>query len=382
MKYYFTWVCLFLLTACFDKTQKPLQVDGKKINATLVKVFEGFKQPVALLEDPGEYDVWYVVEKRGRILRLSKESGEKYEKSVYLDITDRVNASHNESGLLGMAFDPKFNENGYIYTSYTGSDETYKLVSTVSRFATDSVSADPDREDVILQVRQPYSNHNGGQIAFSPEGYLMIGLGDGGSGGDPKGHGQNTTSLLGAMLRIDVRNLPYSIPKDNPFANSKVARPEIYAWGLRNPWRWSFDKKTGELWLADVGQNHWEEINKVELGGNYGWNVREGRHCYKKKNCASPAYIEPVWEYNHDLGCSVTGGYVYRGEEIASLKGLYVFGDFCSGSIWALNRQHNAQYESSLLIKSDLNIASFAQDNEGELYVISYNGDIYKLEVK
>lgn len=389
MKQCLIWlICVFLLTGCFENTQSPLRIKGEPVYVKLSKVFSGFEQPVALLPAPEDFDVWYVVEKPGRIIRLSKEEpGADYNKTVYLDITDRVNASYNESGLLGMAFDPAFNENGYIYVSYTGTGKSFNLVSTISRFSTDSVSADPEREQILLQLKQPYSNHNGGQIGFTPDGYLMLGFGDGGSGGDPKGHGQNTGTLLGSLLRIDVRETvgkkaPYAIPKDNPFANSKVARPEIYAWGLRNPWRWSFDKKTGDLWLADVGQNHWEEINRITKGGNYGWNIREGKHCYKEENCASPAYIDPVWEYSHQFGCSVTGGYVYRGEEIASLQGWYIFGDFCSGRIWALNHNENSQSQAALLVASELNISSFAEDKSGELYVIHYNGDIYKIEAK
>jgi glucose/arabinose dehydrogenase len=321
------------------------------------------------------------------VFRISGKDG-KHAKELMVDISGRVNSSPNEAGLLGLAFHPRFTENGQVFLSYTASGR--RLTSTVSRF---KVTADgriaADSEQVLLKVEQPYGNHNGGQIAFGPDGLLYMGLGDGGSAGDPKDNGQNPKTLLGAILRIDVDNGdPYAIPKDNPFASSDKGRGEVYAWGMRNPWRWSFDRNTGELWVGDVGQNDWEEIDLVTHAGNYGWNIKEGTHCYAIDDCETPALkarlIDPVAEYGHDLGCSVTGGYVYRGQGIASLQGTYVFGDFCSGRIWGLTPEGQTQdgrkkFQKSLLEDSDLMIASFAEDNQGEIYVIHYDGEIYKI---
>jgi len=228
-------------------------------------------------------------------------------------------------------------------------------------------------------VDQPFLNHNGGQIAFGPDGLLYVGLGDGGSGGDPLGHAQDTSTLLGSILRIDVdRGTPYAVPPDNPFA-AGGGRPEIFAWGLRNPWRWSFDRETGELWCGDVGQNRWEEVDRIRRGGNYGWNVREGAHCFASAECDSAGLIEPVAEYSHDEGCSITGGYVYRGATLPQISGAYVYGDFCSGRIWGLFSAGGGALAPRLLAESGLQISSFAEDHDGELYVVDYGGGIHRL---
>lgn len=370
----FTLVCL-LLASCFD--QKSVSQTIADSSISLQKVFTGVKpqQPVALLQAPHDNGNWYIVEKQGRVIRTDEQGKSR----VYLDITDRVDAGYNESGLLGVAFHPDFNKNGEIYVSYTANGSP--LTSVISRFkATSGNLPDPNSEQVMLRVDQPYSNHNGGLIAFDPQGYLMIGLGDGGSGGDPKGHGQNTQTLLGAMLRIDVNSKSkYSIPPGNPFVDKSEGKPEIYAWGLRNPWRWSFDRNTGELWVADVGQNEWEEVNLMAKPGNYGWNIREGTHCFNSSKCKNPLLIDPVAEYSHDFGCSITGGYVYRGKDISSLQGVYLYGDFCSGLVWGLFRKANGGFDSKIILKTNLMISSFAQDNQGEIYVIHYDGEIYKI---
>ena len=352
----------------------------------LQRVFKDVSMDVIVFmtQAPDDDQYWYVVEKPGRVMRFENKS-DATDASLFIDISDRVDVGPSEAGLLGMAFHPQFRTNGYVYLSYTGNDGGLK--SYLSRFKSldtgNTLSADTEKR--LIEVPQPYSNHNGGNIQFGPDGMLFIGLGDGGAGGDPKGHGQNTQTLLGSMLRIDVDNgNPYAIPSTNPFAkdsvvNSIKGRPEIYAWGLRNPWRWSFDRETGRLWLADVGQDNWEEVNIVDKPGNFGWNGKEGKHCYKSAHCENPAYIDPVLEYSHDEGCSITGGYVYRGSQIPALKGIYLYADFCSGTLWGARETGNGVYETFQLLDTDLNIASFAQANDGEIYLLHLRGEIYKL---
>jgi len=347
----------------------------------LQRVFEQLKlsKPILMLQSPDNDSHWYVVEKAGRVLRVTNNAGVT-QSSTFLDISDRVDSGPNEAGLLGMAFHPQYQTNGVVYLSYTTSDPSLtSIISRVSR-SSDGNSLQADSEQVLLRVSQPYSNHNGGHIAFGPDGFLYIGLGDGGSGGDPKGHGQNTATLLGSMLRINVDSgAPFGIPATNPFASGKQGRPEIYAWGLRNPWRWSFDKTTGALWVADVGQNSWEEISIMNAAGNYGWNAKEGTHCYESNQCDNPEFIDPVIEYSHEDGCSVTGGYVYRGSANPSLSGTYLYSDYCSGTLWGAKDDGNGNYVSTELLSTGLNVASFAEGNDGEIYIIHLGGEIYQL---
>jgi glucose/arabinose dehydrogenase len=362
------------------------------IKLTPVFASVSLQRPVLLLEAPSVTSasrVWFVLEQAGRVLRL-QQTGETVKRTLFVDLRSRVDSGPNEAGLLGMALDPRFAENGRVYLSYTRDGSLYAregspLVSVLSRFYSrdGGQTLDVKSEQVLLEVKQPYSNHNGGNLQFGPDGYLYFGLGDGGSAGDPKGNGQNTQTLLGAMLRLDVSGKgAYRIPVDNPFiskgASPKGGAPEIYAYGLRNPWRWSFDRHSGELWLADVGQNAWEEVNIITAGGNYGWNLREGAHCYSG-DCRRPGLIEPVAEYSHDEGCSITGGYVYRGKQIPSLAGVYLFGDYCSGKIWGLFKD-KSQYTQRLLLESSLNIASFAEDRKGEVYVVDLGGKIFRID--
>jgi glucose/arabinose dehydrogenase len=336
-----------------------------------------FDKPLAFVPAP-EGEAWYVVEQRGVVMRIAPGNGAA---TVLVDIRDRVDAGPSEAGLLGMAFHPRFAENGTAYLSYTR--EGSPLVSYLSAFTSrdGGRTLDPDSERIVLTLDQPYGNHNGGNVAFGPDGYLYIGFGDGGSGGDPHGNGQNTETLLGALLRIDVdAAAPYGIPPDNPFAE-RGGRPEIFAYGLRNPWRFSFDRETGALWLADVGQSGWEEIDLIERGGNYGWNIREGAHCYRSSECRTEGLIEPVAEYSHDEGCSVTGGYVYRGQTIAALTGAYLYADYCSGRLWGLFRDASSGgYAPRLLLETDLRISSFGEGPDGELYLVGHgDGGIYRI---
>jgi len=337
-----------------------------------------FSRPVALLQAPGDFERWFVVEQGGRVLVFDNDP-QASRASVFIDISDRVDDGPSEAGLLGMVFHPDFENNRQVFLSYTRTGNP--LISHISRFSSpdDGKTLDPASETVILTLDQPFGNHNGGGIGFGPDDYLYIGFGDGGSGGDPQGNGQNTATLLGAILRIDVDQAPpYAIPPDNPFAQGG-GRGEIYAWGFRNPWRWSFDRLTGELWVGDVGQNQWEEIDRVERGGNYGWNIREGAHCFNADSCDTTGLIDPVAEYSHSEGCSVTGGYVYRGAAIPNLQGLYLYGDFCSGRIWGL-ASGNAGAVPRVFLDTGISIASFAEGLDGEVYVLDHSGGgLYRL---
>lgn len=337
-----------------------------------------FREPTNLLQ---AHNGWMLVtEQDGSIWSFDPAGSEVPAATGFLDITDRVRSRGSEEGLLGLALDPANEQRLYVYYSAAAPRR-----SVVSRFAlaADQSRVDPDSELVILEVEQPYANHNGGQIAFGPDGYLYIGLGDGGSAGDPLGSGRDTSTLLGSILRIDVSpatpERPYAIPPDNPFA-SEGGRGEIWAYGLRNPWRFSFDRDTGELWAGDVGQNRWEEIDLIRRGGNYGWNRLEGNHCFSVRDCDRTGTVPPVWEYSLDgEPCSVIGGYVYRGSDLPWLQGVYVYGDFCSGEVFGLRYAGGAVVEHQRLINTDLRITSFAEDNDGELYLLSQKSGIYRL---
>ena len=325
----------------------------------------------------------FVTEQPGRIL-VFPDDPEVTELFVFLDISDRVSERDNEEGLLGLAFDPDYRNNGYFYVYYSAASPRRSVVARFSVSQDDPNSTDRDSEVVIMEIPQPAGNHNGGQLAFGPDGYLYISLGDGGRSGDPFGNGQNTATLLGSILRIDVSGTSngnnYRIPTDNPLVGVAGARGEIWAYGLRNPWRFSFDEQTGLLWVADVGQNRWEEIDVVQKGLNFGWSTMEGRHCFSPgRGCDATGLQLPVAEYDRSDGCSITGGYVYRGSEGNSLLGAYVYGDFCSGKIWGLRYDGTSVTEHRLLVDSDLSITSFGQDLAGNLYILSRNEGIYTL---
>jgi glucose/arabinose dehydrogenase len=301
----------------------------------------------------------------------------------FLDITDRVLSSGTEQGLLGIALHPQYKSNGFFYVNYIDVDGN----TVIARFkVTSNLNvADKNSEKILLHVRQPFPNHNGGSMVFGPDGYLYMGLGDGGSQGDPHLNGQNTNVFLGKILRVDVdHGDPYAIPKDNPFVNGG-GLPEIWAYGLRNPWRFSFDRQTGDLYIADVGQDLYEEIDFLPAhspgGSNFGWSFREGFHPYKGNPPAGAKFVDPVWEYTHDQGCSITGGFVYRGKALPKLAGVYFYGDYCSGNIWGLQKGANGKWQSSLLFQSGRSISSFGQDQAGELYLLDLNGGgIYQLQ--
>jgi glucose/arabinose dehydrogenase len=322
---------------------------------------------------------WYVTEQAGRVQRIDAASGKA---NVWLDLTDRVDSSGNEMGLLGLALAPDFETSHAFYVDYTGGGQT-----VISRFhaSDDGLTVDPAGEQQLLKVDQPFSNHNGGQLAFGPDGYLYIGLGDGGSGNDPNGNGQNLNVLLAKVLRIDVSgdDATYDIPQDNPFAGRNDARGEIWAYGFRNPWRFSFDRNTGELWVGDVGQNSREEIDLVERGGNYGWKITEGFDCRGgTSDCDKTGLLPPVFDYATGSGgtCAVTGGFVYHAAAIPDLQGAYVFSDYCSGEIYALRAAGTTMTQQATIAETDLNVSSLAQDNNGELYALDLaNGGIYRL---
>lgn len=372
---------------------------ASSVASTRVFANLSFQSPVLMIQAPGDSTRWYVVEQRG-VIRTFANDNATAAVGTFLDLQSRVH-SGGEAGLLGMAFDPGFAANGRVYLSYTA-DPTVSgaaLESRISRFTLAGGVPDPASEEILLTLAQPYENHNGGNIAFGPDGFLYAGFGDGGSGGDPLGNGQNRSTLLGKLVRIDVSaGGAYTIPATNPFAGGTRCATgtaaggglcqEIYAYGLRNPWRWSFDRSasTPDIWLADVGQSAWEEVDRIEAGGNYGWNVREGAHCYPPSVSSCPAtgngvpLIDPVAEYSHDLGVSVTGGYVYRGASVPALAGRYVFGDFGSGRIFALLPDASGALQRTEVLSSGAQISSFAQANDGELYYLDYgSGAVFRI---
>lgn len=346
--------------------------------------------PVSLQQAPGDATRWFVVEQSGAI-RTFANANNATATLTFLDISARV-ISGGERGLLGMAFHPDFPDTPEVYVSYTGAPD---LTSYVSRFSSSDggQTLDAASERVILSVPQDFANHNGGNIVFGPDGYLYIGFGDGGNAGDPLDRAQDNTNLLGTMVRIDIDGGdPYAIPAadpGNPFVANQTCPqgfteggeecPEIFAWGLRNPWRFSFDRQTGDLWAGDVGQNAWEEIDIVTAGGDYGWDDREGAHCFEPQTGCITDSIDPVTEYDRSLGASVTGGFVYRGSAVPGLVGWYVFGDFISGRLFAIPADSATGTEPDVLLETGLGIAAFGQAVDGELFVVNYGGSIHQL---
>lgn len=358
-------------------TNTPAPRDLAALGLTLEPVAAGFRQPVFATHAGDGSGRIFVLEKGGRVVALAADGSNP---QTFLDISDRVGSSSSEQGLLGLAFAPDFTASGRLYVYYTDKNGD----TVVARYAAnaDQSAADPASETILLAAPQPAANHNGGMVAFGPDGYLYAGLGDGGAANDRFGNGQNLGTVLGTVIRIDVSGDGALAPADNPFVEQAGARPEIWAYGLRNPWRFSFDRLTGELWIADVGQNQWEEVNVQPAGSaggeNYGWPIMEGTHCFQADTCQQDGLTLPVAEYSHALGCSVTGGYVYRGAAQPALQGIYFYGDYCSGRIWGL-AQVDGQWQNVELLSSGVPISSFGETEDGEVLVIDYNGNLARL---
>jgi len=386
-------------------TAAPLRASWPP-SLTLTQIATGFTHPTYITHAGDGSGRIFIIEQPGRI-RIVKNGV--VQPTPFLDITSRVNSAGSEQGLLSVAFPPGFASKGYFFVDYT--DMTGIANTVVARYhvTANPDVADPNSEEIVLGITQPYANHNGGQLQFGPDGYLYIGMGDGGSGGDPQNNAQTPSVLLGKILRIDTEQTAppsppsggsllyyfpviaktfsiasYTVPPTNPYTQTAGYRGEIWALGLRNPWRFSFDRSTGDLYIADVGQNAWEEVDFQSAssagGENYGWRILEGTHCYNPSSgCVPPArYSAPVAEYSHSFGCSVTGGYVYRGPGNAAMQGIYFYGDYCSGRIWGL--QNAGGWQTQQLTQPSINISTFGEDEAGNLYVASYSGGaIYQI---
>ncbi len=361
-------------------------VDPADLTLNLTPVVEGLSRPLFVTHAGDGSDRLFIVEKTGAIRILQ---GGALLPTPLLDLSSQV-SSGSEQGLLGLAFPPNFAATGHFFVNYTDRQGA----TQIARFqvsAADPNRADPASEFTVLTLAQPAGNHNGGMLAFGPDGMLYIGTGDGGGRNDAYGNGQNPATLLGKMLRLDVTSAPdqpYRVPADNPWIevdwNGQDVRDEIWAVGLRNPWRYSFDRATGDLWVADVGQNQWEEINVTAAGTpgglNYGWPIMEASHCFQSDDCATDGLAPPVQEYAHEGHCSVTGGYVYRGAAQPQRQGVYFYGDYCSGVIWALAPDGRGGWVNAEVARPNITISSFGEDEAGELYLTDLGGAVYRLD--
>lgn len=370
----------FAIVPCIAACSDTAAPDPQPLPAMLklVPVVSSLSSPLFLTAQAGDGRL-FVVEQAGRI-RVVKNG--QLLATPYLDIRSKL-TSGGERGLLGMAFHPNFASNGFFYVDYTdlnGNTEIERYHATPSADVADAASASH-----VLGFTQPFSNHNGGMLLFGPDNMLWIGTGDGGSGGDPQGNGQKLTTLLGKMLRIniDAAGTAYSIPSNNPYTGTAGARAEIWGIGLRNPWRYAFDRPTGMLYVADVGQGAWEEVHAVSAtraGVNYGWNTMEGLHCYGNTTCSQTGLDLPVLEYDHGQGCSITGGYVYRGTAIPGVVGHYFYSDYCTGFLRSFKLANGVATEKRTWDVGNVgNVLSFGEDSAGELYVLSGNGTVYRL---
>ncbi|MEN2283419.1 PQQ-dependent sugar dehydrogenase [Algoriphagus sp. SE2] len=384
-------VILFLLlifssnTACSQNGQENVPAPIGEISVEEAFPNLRFTRPVDFQHAGDNSNRVFVVEQRG-VISVFQNNADAIEKKEFLKIENLVDDSGNEEGLLGLAFHPDYINNGFFYVNYTATSPNRTVISRFSVSPSDPNQADPSSELILLEFDQPFSNHNGGQISFGPDGYLYIAVGDGGSGGDPRGNGQNRRSLLGSILRIDIDRKEgsknYAIPDDNPFANNNEGfKEEIYAYGLRNPWRFSFDSENGQLWVGDVGQNKYEEIDIIKKGGNYGWNTMEGFHCFNSSSCDQEGMELPLWEYDRSQGdISITGGFVYHGPSLSQLEGLYIYADYVSGRIWSLDNNDSGNTVNTELIDTDFPISAFGVDQNQELFICGFDDKIYKLK--
>ncbi|MEZ4903701.1 MAG: PQQ-dependent sugar dehydrogenase [Spirosomataceae bacterium] len=335
-----------------------------------------FERPVEFTHAGDGSNRVFVIEQEGKI-RVFNNSVSTQSAGVYLDIQKKV-SSEGEMGLLGLAFHPNFKENGYFYVNYTKRKPLETVIARYQAVSSSSNSVNIASERILLKIAQPYDNHNGGKLAFGPDGYLYVSTGDGGAWGDQHNNAQNKTSLLGKILRIDVDKTDkgnYGIPADNPFVGNKAGfQEEIFAYGLRNPWRFSFDVQTGQIWVGDVGQNEFEEINVITKGGNYGWRLKEADRCYNpRKDCDNGNLIAPIHHYPRKDGVSVSGGFVYRGARVPFLEGKYIFADYSNGNVWALTFEGNRKINNQLINNDGGAVAAFGEDSNQELYVLDHN---------
>ncbi len=365
---------------CGDE-MPPTPIPPAEDGVALELVVSGLTFPLGLSAPPGDPRL-FVVEKDGTI-RIVRDGALVAE--PFLDVSAKISRG-SEQGLLGLAFHPEFAANGRFFVNYTDVDGRTRIAAY--RASAEPDRADPASEEILLTIEQPFSNHNGGGLAFGPDGFLYIGMGDGGSGGDPLGNGQDRGDLLGSLLRIDVSAASgYTIPPGNPFVGEQGARGELWDLGLRNPWRFSFDRATGDLYIADVGQSEREEIDVATSAGgggrglNYGWNTMEGSVCYGGGTCDRTGLVVPVVEYAHDQGCSVTGGYVYRGAAVPAIAGHYFYADYCQGWVRSFRYQNGVAIEARewSSLEPGGPVASFGEDSSGELYILDAGGSVYRL---
>jgi glucose/arabinose dehydrogenase len=380
------FVIFLLLAFCSDAPRDKGTESENQSTYKAVVAFPNlsFTRPVDF-QHPGDGSKRVFVVEQAGVISEFPNSRTTSTKTTFLDIREKVDDQGNEEGLLGLAFHPDFESNGYFYVNYTAANPNRTVISRFQVSSANAHQANPASEHVLLAFEQPYSNHNGGQVSFGSDGFLYISVGDGGSGGDPLDHGQNPSTLLGTILRIDVNKQedgkPYGIPTDNPFVNNNAYRKEIYAYGLRNPWRFSFDPANNRLWTGDIGQNAYEEIDIIEKGGNYGWNTMEGNHCFEPKDGCNRAGLKlPIHEYGRDQGISITGGFVYRGPALQELQGKYIYADYATRRVWALDHSNLSNPVNTQLLQADFNISSFGIDENNELYLCGFDGKIYRLE--
>jgi glucose/arabinose dehydrogenase len=389
-KYLPVLAVLVIIMACINRndsrgTGTPTTVSAASFKLELAFPQLQFDMPVELVSPTDGTDRIFVVGQKGVIYVFPNKADVK-SANIFLDISSQVR-SGGEMGLLGLAFHPDYKRNGYFYVNYTRGNPLETIVSRFKVSASNPEVADPQSEQVVLRFGQPFSNHNGGKVAFGNDGYLYISAGDGGSGGDPGNRAQNKSEYLGKILRINVDKadggMNYSIPADNPFANNQEGfRKEIFAYGLRNVWRFNFDRQTGLLWAGDVGQNKIEEVDIIEKGGNYGWKIMEANECFRSQNCDQTGLVLPIWSYEQGFstGRSVTGGYVCHDKNLPALNGKYIYGDYVTGNVWALTHADKKAVKNELIATLDGGLSSFGEDAKNNLYLLSYGpGKIYKL---